>query len=73
MNEDAYVLSIFANEDQFSFSRNAMLADLNEKELRRLAAALRCSRGGLFPVKFETDFLDSQDNPIEGVFSLPAS
>ena len=70
MNEDAYVLSIFANDDEFCFSRNRMLGDMNDEELQRMAATLGCSPASLFPVKYETDFLDSDDKAIAGVFSL---
>jgi hypothetical protein len=70
MNADASVLSIFVNEDEFCFSRDGILGDLNDKELTRMAAALGCSPVGLFPVAYETDFLDSEDELIAGVFSL---
>ena len=71
MNEDAYVLSIFANDDdEFCFSRNDGLRDLNEKELGRMAEALGCSTDELFPATYATDFLDSENNLIAGVFSL---
>ena len=70
INENAYFLSIFANEDEFCFSSNGMLSDLNDKELKRLAVAIGCSPNDVFPVTYKTEFLDSEDNVIEGVFSL---
>jgi len=70
MNEDAYVLSIFVNDDEYRFSRNEILNDLNRKELARLQAALGASTDQLFPVQYETDFVDSEDKLIAGVFSI---
>lgn len=70
MNEDAYVLSIFAADDEYCFSRNGMLNDLNRKELARLKAAVKQSTDDIFPVKYETDFLDSEGNVIAGTFSF---
>lgn len=70
MNEEADVLSIFTNGDEFRFSRRDMLSDLNDKELKRMAAAIDSSASDLFPVTYRTEFLDSEDQPIAGVFSL---
>jgi hypothetical protein len=68
MNEDAYVLVIFAADHKFCFSR--MFSDLNQKELARLKASLSKSMNKIFPVQYETDFLDSKSNLIAGTFSL---
>lgn len=70
MNNDAYALCIVVNGDEFFFSRNHILRDLNRQSLKRMAATIGCSPTDLFPVSYETDFLDSEDKPIEGVFSL---
>jgi hypothetical protein len=70
MNEDAYVLSIFADEEEFCFTRNGVLSELNDKDLKRLSAKIDCSPNDVFPVTYETEFLDSEDKLIAGVFSL---
>jgi len=70
VNEDAYVLSIFAADDEYCFSRNGMLNDLCRKEIDRLKASIRQSTDDIFPVRYETDFLDSGGNVIAGTFSL---
>lgn len=70
MNEEAYVLSIFANEEKFTFSSNGHLSDLNGKELERFARSIGHSGNNLFPVRYQTEFLNSEGNLIEGVFSL---
>lgn len=72
MNEDAYVLWIFVGKDEFGFSRNRGQYDANAEDLANLKAKLSNSTSDIFPVKYETDFLDSQDNLITGVFSLPS-
>lgn len=70
MNEDACVLSIFAVGDEYCFSRNGVLGDLNRKELARFKASVPDCGGEIFPAQYETDILDSAGKPIAGTFSL---
>lgn len=70
MNEDAFALSIFINDDEYCFSRDKILDDLNRKELARLHLVLGASTDQLFPVRYETDFVDSEDQLITGAFSI---
>ena len=73
VNEDAGVLAIFVAGDQFSFCSNGTLSDLSRQELARLKASIGRSADGIFPVEYETDFLDSKGSVIAGRFSLELS
>ena len=68
MNENAFVLKVFADDQKFTFSRHAELADLNRPELKRLQRALGKPDDPVFPLRYETDFLDHEDQPIAGEF-----
>ncbi|MCA9015377.1 MAG: hypothetical protein KDA77_08615 [Planctomycetaceae bacterium] len=69
INEDAYVISFFIDNEKFSFSRYFSLKERDEDQLERIKTLLPDSSGPLFPVKYETDFLDSEDRLIAGEFS----
>jgi hypothetical protein len=70
MNDDAYILSIFIADEEFVFSRNMMLIDLNQKELIRLKTLCPQLLGDIFPIQYETEFLKSYGNLITGIFCL---
>lgn len=69
MNENAFVMCVFVDEKEFSFSRHSSLSDLNQKDLESLAAALGCPTESVFPLTYETDFLGPDDVLIAGTFS----
>lgn len=68
LNDDAYVLCIFTPDCEFGFSRHSALGDLDRKNLEGLAEALGRQTDGIFPLAYETEFLDSHDNRIRGIF-----
>jgi hypothetical protein len=69
MNDDAFVVTLFAGEDEYSFSRHEALADLNGPELRALKAAIGRDDDPVFPLRYETDFLGEDDAPVAGTFT----
>jgi hypothetical protein len=69
MNEDAYVVSVFVGADEeFGFSRHPHLSDSNALDLGGLCAAIGTD-DPIFPLRYRTEFLDSEDRLIEGTFS----
>lgn len=69
MNDDAFVVTLFAEDDDHVFSRHPALADLNAVELGILRKAIGLSDDAIFPLKYETDFFGSNDALIAGIFS----
>ena len=67
MNDDALFFVLFADGDEFSFTRGSALPDLNTKELERLRITLSNPDVQLFPIEYRTDFLTDTDQPICGV------
>jgi hypothetical protein len=68
INEDAYAGGIFIGEEEFSF--NVRLHDLNLRMLEDFASHLGTKPEELYSFKFETDFYDSDGNPIAGIIDL---
>jgi hypothetical protein len=70
MNEDAFVATLFAGEEKFTFSRHPGLKRLNGKKLQALQRAIGRNDDPIFPLLYETDFLGRNDVPIAGTFDL---
>ena len=71
MNEDAFVVTLFVGKDEHNLSRHPILADLNAASLRSLQEAIGRSGDAIFPLKYETDFLGTNDALMSGTF-LPS-
>jgi hypothetical protein len=66
MNEDAFVVTLFAGENEFSFSRHS---GLNAQPIEGLRHALAAPGDPVLPLRYETDFLGQDDRLIQGEFS----
>jgi hypothetical protein len=71
MNDDAYVVTLFAGDDEFMFSRHPALDDLNTESLHGLRRAIAGSDDPVFPLRYETDFIGHDGRLIEGELSAP--
>jgi hypothetical protein len=69
MNDDAFVVTLFAGDGEYTFSRHSALGDLNGQSLRELRAAIGRADDRVFPLRYETDFLGPDDTPIAGTFT----
>lgn len=70
MNDDAFVVTLFAGGGEHTFSRHPALGDLNGRSLHRLKQAIGCADDPVFPLRYETDFLGPGDVPIAGRFTV---
>jgi hypothetical protein len=69
MNDDAFCATVFVNDQEFTFSRHPILADLNGTFLDKLRKALGHGGAGIFPLRYETDFMGRNGHPIKGIFA----
>jgi len=69
MNDDAFVVTLFAGDGEYTFSRHTALSDLNAQSLRALKCAIGRDDDPVFPLRYETDFLGSRDALITGTFT----
>lgn len=69
MNEDAFVVCLFSNENEYSFSAHPALRDSNDRTLQSLKADAGLFEDSVFPLRYETDFLDRNDEIIAGEFT----
>lgn len=69
MNVDAFVVTLFAGDGQYTFSRHADLGDLNGQELRKLKAVIGRADDPVFPLLYGTVFLGPDDALIAGTFT----
>ena len=69
MNEDAFVVTLFGGGGEYTFSSHSALGGLNGRSLRGLQAALGRTDDPVFPLRYETDFLGSDDALIAGTFT----
>lgn len=67
MNDDVSFFALFVRNDEFTFTRGSALSDLNTKEQQRLRETLAKPNLKLFPLEYQTDFLDEADQPICGM------
>ncbi|KPA87851.1 hypothetical protein PF66_05809 [Pseudomonas asplenii] len=67
VNEDAYCLTIFHEGESFHFSTHPLLKDLNQEHERALLAALG-NEAQVFPVRYHTEFNDTDGQLIAGTF-----
>lgn len=67
VNEDAYCISIFFENEQYLFNNHPLAQDLNEAEETKLESVLRQS---IFPLSYETDFHNRDGERICGKFSF---
>ncbi|QXI31134.1 hypothetical protein [Pseudomonas vanderleydeniana] len=67
MDEDAYCLTIFHEGERFQFSAHPMLKGPNQEHERALLASLGTEKQ-VFPVRYHTDFNDTEGQLIAGTF-----
>jgi len=67
VNEDAYCLTIFHGGESFHFSTHPLLKDLNQQQERALLASLG-TEAQVFPVRYRTEFNDTDGQLIAGKF-----
>lgn len=68
MNDDAFMVTLFAGDGKYTFSRHESLGELNGHSLRALKAVIGRD-DPIFPLHYETDFLGPDDAPITGTFT----
>lgn len=71
MNDDAFVVTLFADGGMFDFSRHPALDELNSRSLHALKMAIERDNDPIFSLQYETDFLREDDSPIAGTFTMP--
>ena len=68
MNEDAFCLGVFHDDKEFIFSRHPLLEIANQGQENELARSLAVETETLFPMRYETQFLDKDGEQIMGEF-----
>ncbi len=71
VNPDAYCLTVFAAQQNFTLSNHPGIADLTYRSVANLAKTLHTTSDALFPLRYETEFRDRTNNLIQGTFELP--
>lgn len=69
MNNNAFVVKLFAGAGQYWFSRNTDLSDFNDQSLRELKETIAQPDDPIFPLRYETDFLGHDGALIAGSYS----
>ncbi|KAI9131911.1 hypothetical protein ON05_027335 [Acaryochloris sp. CCMEE 5410] len=67
MNEDAYCLALFYQDEEFIFSQNPLLELENQRTAEQLQSVIGTSTS-LFPVRYKTEFKSAQGSLIAGEF-----
>lgn len=68
MNENAFCLGVFYNDQEFIFSRHPLLENENKNHEAELANSLGGNAGDIFPVTYETEFMAKSGKQIVGTF-----
>ena len=53
VNEDAYCISIFSENEEYLFNNHSLMQDLNQAQENKLEGTLKTF---IFPLEYETDF-----------------